>query len=77
MLPNNRASIAKCISEKLKTNEAHLIHQYNDSSGTIGYFFIDDLCPRACYEINTHFPDHKEMQLKKSLKENKFVCSNE
>ena len=39
MLQNDRASIANCISEKLKTNEAHLTHQYNDSSGTIGYFF--------------------------------------
>ena len=66
MLPNNRASIAKCISEKLKTNEAHLIHQYNDSSGTIGYFFVDDLLPHELVdEINTHFPNHKEMQLKR------------
>ena len=51
-----------------------MTHQYNDSSGTIGYFFIDDLLPHELVtEINTHFPDHKEMQLKKSLKENKFM----
>lgn len=76
MLQNDRASIAKCISEKLKTNETHLIQQYNDSSGTIGYFFIDDLLPpELVTEINNHFPDHKEMQLKKSLKEYKFVAA--
>ena len=54
----------------------HLIHQYNDSSGTIGYFFVDDLLPHELVtQINTHFPNHKEMQLKKSLKENKFVAA--
>ena len=76
MTLDHRAAIAEHICLKLKTSLKNLQNQYNNSSGTIGYFYIDNLLPYDLVtEINTHFPEQNEMKLKKSLKENKFVSA--
>lgn len=76
MTLDNRLTIAAQICKALESKKNTLKEQFQNSKTTIGYFYIDQLLPqRLVTEIHTHFPSHKEMALKKSIKENKYVAA--
>lgn len=71
-----RIELAKLIYSKLESEKEHLKVQYNHSKNEIGYFFIDNLLPEEIVSKIYHvFPKQKEMVLKKSLKEDKYVAA--
>jgi len=71
---SDRNQISKLIAYKLKDTKESLKQQYLETKEGIGYFFLDDLLPDAIvHEVFTHFPSSKEITLKKSLKEFKYV----
>ena len=71
----NRKDFAELIASKIIQEKDRIKTQYEVSKNKIGFFFIDDLLPQ---EITTHiqsqFPSHEDMVLKKSLRENKFIA---
>ncbi|MFD0965058.1 2OG-Fe(II) oxygenase [Pseudofulvibacter geojedonensis] len=71
-----RTEIANIILEKLQRNEQSLLHMFSNSFKEIGYFYVDDLLPKEiALELEKYFPLEKDMVLKKSLKEYKYVSA--
>jgi Rps23 Pro-64 3,4-dihydroxylase Tpa1-like proline 4-hydroxylase len=72
----NRTEIADLIVEKLESDLTKLTAMYQESKTDIGYFFIDDLLPEeVAKNIFSCFPNTKEMRLKKSIKEYKYIAA--
>ncbi len=70
-----RKEIATFITAKLQQNSESLKEFYHQS-GSIPYFFLDDLLPKDVAEkASDLFPNKEEMVLKKSLKEDKYVSA--
>lgn len=62
--------------KRLSDEKDSLKEQYNNSAGTIGYFFLDDLLPEElAHEIYRVFPKAEDMVLKKSIREDKYVAA--
>ena len=71
----NRNQYADIILQRLIDQKEEISQQYNSSKDKIGYFWVDDLLPEELVlEINQVFPQEKEMVLKKSLKEDKYIA---
>lgn len=71
----NRIQYADIILLRLFEKKEEISLQYNKSKDKIGYFWVDDLLPEeSVLEINQVFPQEKEMVLKKSLKEDKYIA---
>ncbi|MGY0391746.1 2OG-Fe(II) oxygenase [Bizionia sp. KMM 8389] len=72
----NRDDLAKLIVEKLDSEKESLKQQYANTKHQIGYFYIDNLLPQEiAIEISKQFPEQTKMDLKKSLRENKYVAA--
>lgn len=71
-----RNQIASIIANKLKDNKQVLYAMYQNSSNSIGYFYLDNLLPEDLVsQISSAFPDTSKMVLKKSLREFKYVSA--
>ncbi|MBW1294949.1 2OG-Fe(II) oxygenase [Aquimarina litoralis] len=71
-----RDKIAEFILLKLKDNEEVLKKHFDHTSQGIGYFYIDDLLPEDLSKaIFKKFPLTKEVKVKKSLREYKYVAA--
>ena len=71
----NRNQYADIILQRLIDQKEEISQQYISSKDKIGYFWVDDLLPEElALEINQVFPQEKEMVLKKSLKEDKYIA---
>ncbi|WP_334126283.1 2OG-Fe(II) oxygenase [Empedobacter brevis] len=71
----NRIEYADIILHQIYTKKEEIQQQYTTSKSKIGYFWIDDLLPEdVALEINRVFPREKDMVLKKSLKEDKYIA---
>lgn len=67
--------ISELIVNKLSQNIEDLKIQYKNSVNEIGYFYIDDLLPdELVLELNNCFPESKDMILKQSLREDKYIA---
>ena len=67
--------ISELIVEKLSQNKEVLKANYKKSIHEIGYFYIDDLLPNdLVLKINSCFPEAKDMILKQSIREDKYVA---
>lgn len=72
----NRIKLAKLILDRINRDKELLKQQYGKSRSKIGYFYIDDLLPiEITHAINNQFPIQKEMILKKSLREYKYIAA--
>jgi Rps23 Pro-64 3,4-dihydroxylase Tpa1-like proline 4-hydroxylase len=72
----NRTEIADLIVKKLESERNRASAMYEDSESTIGHFFVDDLLPEEiAIIIFTCFPEAREMKLKKTLREYKYVAA--
>lgn len=72
----NRTEIADQIIKKLNSKNRGLSSDYQASKPKIGYFFVDDLLPEdVAKRIFSCFPSAKDMQLKKSIREYKYVAA--
>ena len=70
----NRTDLAQLIVNRIMQEKAPIKTQYEASKNQIGYFYIDDLLPPELTEyINSQFPSHDQMVLKKSLREDKYI----
>ena len=70
----HRTDLAQLIVKRIIQEKDCIKTQYQGSKNQIGYFFIDDLLPPEITEyINSQFPSHDEMVLKKSIRENKYI----
>ncbi|MDC1265202.1 2OG-Fe(II) oxygenase [Flavobacteriaceae bacterium] len=70
----NRLDIAQLIVKRIVQVKESIKIQYEASKTHIGYFYVDDLLPPEITEyINSQFPSHDEMVLKKSIRENKYI----
>ncbi len=72
----HRDTIADLIFLKLKDNEEVLKTHFHQTSEGIGYFYIDDLLPEdiARYVFDK-FPHTKDVKVKKSIREYKYVAA--
>jgi Rps23 Pro-64 3,4-dihydroxylase Tpa1-like proline 4-hydroxylase len=67
--------ISELIVEKISQNREVLKANYKKSIHEIGYFYIDDLLPNdLVLKINSCFPEAKDMILKKSIREDKYIA---
>jgi Rps23 Pro-64 3,4-dihydroxylase Tpa1-like proline 4-hydroxylase len=72
----NRIDLADLIFKSILSKKEEAKNQFNASKESIGYFFIDDILPVAiAQQINDVFPKSREMILKKSIREDKFVAA--
>jgi Rps23 Pro-64 3,4-dihydroxylase Tpa1-like proline 4-hydroxylase len=72
----NRTEIADLILSKLQAEEARIAAMYEASKAKIGYFMVDDLLPaELAKRIFAAFPSEREMHLKKSIREYKYVAA--
>lgn len=72
----NRIDIADLIVAKLEGQLVELTASYAASKEKIGYFLTDDLLPEdMARKIYASFPSGKNMRLKKSLREYKFIAA--
>ncbi|WP_108802397.1 2OG-Fe(II) oxygenase [Aquimarina sp. Aq107] len=72
----NRDKIADLIFLKLKDNEEVLKKHFAHTSEGIGYFYLDDLLPEhLTSEIFDKFPSTKDIKVKRSLREYKYVAA--
>ncbi len=72
----DRVELAKIISDRICQEKDAIKQQYEASKNKIAYFYIDDLLPMEFVKyINSQFPDTKDMTLKKSLRENKYIAA--
>lgn len=70
-----RTKIAALILDKLHQEKDQLQKQFNNSKDKIGFFYLDDLLPSSlATKIYDKFPTANNSQLKKSLKEHKYVA---
>ncbi|WP_299901393.1 2OG-Fe(II) oxygenase [uncultured Aquimarina sp.] len=71
-----RDKIAELILLKLKDNEEVLKTHFDQTSQKIGYFYIDNLLPDdIAKEIFEKFPLTKDVQVKRSIREYKYVAA--
>lgn len=69
-----RSDFAEIIYANIFKNKDLLQEQYSNSKRDIGYFYIDDVLPtEIAIELHAQFPNEKNMILKKSIRENKFI----
>jgi Rps23 Pro-64 3,4-dihydroxylase Tpa1-like proline 4-hydroxylase len=72
----NRDDLAQFIVEKIIGQKETVKAHYQKRQKEIGYFFIDDLLPQSITkELYDVFPKAKDMVLKKSIRENKFIAA--
>lgn len=72
----NRDDLAQFIVEKIIGQKETVKAHYLKTQGKIGYFFIDDLLPQSITkELYDVFPKAKDMVLKKSIRENKYIAA--
>lgn len=72
----NRKQLANIIFTKLQDNEGLLKKQFEETSPNIGCFYLDDLLPcELAKEIHLNFPSIKDVQVKKSIREYKYVAA--
>lgn len=68
--------VSNFIYDKILSQKAKLIEQFQNSKDKIGFFYIDDLLPmeiaQQCFKV---FPDKSEMRCLKSLREYKHVSA--
>ncbi|WP_438966836.1 2OG-Fe(II) oxygenase [Flavobacterium sp.] len=70
----NRLDLASLILLNLEKHFHVLKEQYIASEKAIGFFYLDDLLPsEIALKIYTSFPDSKDLVLKKSLREDKYI----
>jgi Rps23 Pro-64 3,4-dihydroxylase Tpa1-like proline 4-hydroxylase len=70
----NRLDLASLIFLNLEKHFHVLKEQYNASEKAIGFFYLDDLLPsEIALKIYTSFPNSKDLVLKKSLREDKYI----
>jgi len=71
-----RSDIADLILERLQIEKSSLEHCFKTSKDSIGYFFIDDVLPEdIATKIFRAFPDPNSMEIKKSLREHKYITA--
>ena len=71
-----RKELATYIFENLNAHKEQIKKTYQNSSSSIGYFFIDDLLPEAIAKsIYDAFPKPEETILKRSIREHKHVAA--
>jgi Rps23 Pro-64 3,4-dihydroxylase Tpa1-like proline 4-hydroxylase len=71
----SRAEMAEQICERLDSERNSLALQW-ESTGVINYFVVDDvLPPQWAADIRSRFPAGKEMAIKRSLRELKYVAA--
>lgn len=71
----NREEIAALIVKSLNQNKESLKKQFLQSKKNIGYFYLDNLLPDdLCLEIHDKFPKLSEAELKKDLREFKYIA---
>lgn len=71
-----RSDIADLIIKRIKIEKSSIEQCYKATKDLIGYFFIDDLLPKDIVtKIFRAFPDSNSMEIKKSLKENKYIAA--
>lgn len=71
-----RDKIAELILLKLKDNEEVLKKHFDQTSQQIGYFYIDNLLPDTiAKEIFEKFPLKKDVKVKRSIREYKYVAA--
>jgi Rps23 Pro-64 3,4-dihydroxylase Tpa1-like proline 4-hydroxylase len=72
----NRTQIADLILKKLEQDVDEISKAYEYSRHKIGYFTVDKILPDdLAHEIYTCFPAASNMQLKKSLREYKYIAA--
>ncbi|MDH7444979.1 2OG-Fe(II) oxygenase [Aquimarina sp. 2201CG14-23] len=71
-----RDKIADIIFLKLKDTEEVLKKHFDKTRQDIGYFYVDDLLPEElAKDIFDKFPHTKDIQVKKSIREYKYVAA--
>ena len=72
----NRSEIATLIANRLECEADRLSSMYESSCNKIGYFVVDELLPPPVATNIYHcFPAAKEMSLKKSIREYKYIAA--
>jgi hypothetical protein len=75
-LPMDRIAIADMMCDRLEQSRAQALRTFNSSNPKIGHFYVDDLLPdELCLRIFSAFPAAQTMQLKKSLREYKYIAA--
>ena len=70
-----RNQIASLIFNRLTIEKETLKKQFSDSKNQIGYFYIDKLLPLDLIEeIHRHLPKLSDSELKKNIREYKYVA---
>lgn len=71
-----RQDYSAIIYQNILDNKQTLKQQYESSKSGIGYFYLDNLLPEElALEICNAFPEAKDMVLKKSIREDKYVAA--
>jgi Rps23 Pro-64 3,4-dihydroxylase Tpa1-like proline 4-hydroxylase len=74
-MPLTRTEIGRAIGERLEAARAALAQQWS-ASGPVNHFVLDQLLPDDwAHEISRAFPRKRDMVLKKSLRELKYVAA--
>ena len=72
---NHRKQIASLIFKRLTIEKETLKKQFSGSKNQIGYFYIDKLLPLDLIEeIHRHLPKLSDSELKKNIREYKYVA---
>lgn len=72
----NRNQIAEIVRSRLSESFDNIQAQFRQTSGDIGYFYVDDLLPESvAHAIHDQFPSPEGMKLKKSLREYKYIAA--
>lgn len=72
----NRIEIAAIVRERLIASFDAIQAQFRETSGMIGYFYLDDVLPEAvAHAIHAQFPKPEGMKLKRSLREYKYIAA--
>lgn len=71
-----RQEYSAIIYQNILDNKQTLKQQYESSKSGIGYFYLDNLLPEElALEVYNVFPEAKDMVLKKSIREDKYVAA--
>ena len=71
-----RSDISDLILERLQIEKSSLEHCFKSSKDSIGYFFINNVLPKnIATKIFKAFPEPHLMEIKKSLRENKYIAA--
>jgi Rps23 Pro-64 3,4-dihydroxylase Tpa1-like proline 4-hydroxylase len=72
----NRIDIAAIVRDRLTESFDAIQAQFQQTSGMIGYFCLDDVLPEpVAHAIHAQFPKPEGMKLKKSLREYKYIAA--